>query len=297
MLNRVEPDGPSDESPSRRHSGGGTRSLSVVVSSTNSRFLTTALAIVVPPLVVFVGVIGYLVMSGVSEAERETAHNVEKYERDLQRVDREIAFVSRRRRLVHGMRDEIMHANRRVDRDEAQSYAEYVLQASDKYPPLPPLLLLAVGIVESGFRSDAVSAADARGLYQIWPGTGKHLARQLGWEYSKEMLFDPEKNTEMAALYLDILYATYNDPSLVLAEYNGGPRNASRLRAGDGEVATETRDYVGKVLKVYKRLGRELEGGTGGQRATSIYRSRSRRGKTLALASSPGGSGSSRGGD
>ena len=45
-----------------------------------------------------------------------------------------------------------------------------------------------------------------------------------------------EKNTEAAALYLDILFTTYSDPQLVLAEYNGGPLNAGYFRAGVGRA-------------------------------------------------------------
>jgi len=47
--------------------------------------------------------------------------------------------------------------------------------------------------------------------------------RSLGWNYDDSTLYDPEKNTEAAALYLDILFSTYRDPQMVLAEYNGGP--------------------------------------------------------------------------
>ena len=56
------------------------------------------------------------------------------------------------------------------------------------------------------------------------------------------MLYDPEKNTEMAALYLDILFTAYNDERMVLAECNGGPLNAGYLRAGSSRAAAETRD-------------------------------------------------------
>ena len=67
--------------------------------------------------------------------------------------------------------------------------------------PWIPCLLLSVGIVESGFERRARSSADARGLYQIWPSTGRMLAAMLGWEYSDEMLYDEYRNTELAALY------------------------------------------------------------------------------------------------
>ena len=52
----------------------------------------------------------------------------------------------------------------------------------------------------------------------------------LGWEYSDEMLYDEHRNTELAALYLDVLMTTYNDVGMALAEYNGGPINAGLYR-------------------------------------------------------------------
>jgi soluble lytic murein transglycosylase-like protein len=75
------------------------------------------------------------------------------------------------------------------------------------------------------------------------------------------MLFDPEKNIEMASLYLDILFAAYDDTKLVLAEYNGGPRNAAFFNAGSSRVSQETKDYVAKVLDVRHRLENRFEYG------------------------------------
>jgi soluble lytic murein transglycosylase-like protein len=83
--------------------------------------------------------------------------------------------------------------------------------------------------------------------------------RALGWEYDDTSLYDPEKNTMAAALYLDILFSTYSDPQLVLAEYNGGPLNAGYFRAGVGSLAAETRAYVPRVLDLYSRLKEEFD--------------------------------------
>lgn len=58
---------------------------------------------------------------------------------------------------------------------------------------------------QGSFKPEAVSHADARGLYQIWPSTGRLLARALDWQFDDGILLDPEKNTEMAAPYLDML--------------------------------------------------------------------------------------------
>jgi hypothetical protein len=188
--------------------------------------------------------------------------SVEQMNTRMQKLDSQLSFDSRRRKLLLGIRDEILKVNPRVGLHDAYLYAEWITEASEKYPSVDPLMFLAVGIVESGYNPVATSHANAKGLYQIWPATGRLLARALGWEYTDDILYDPKKNTELAALYLDILFTAYNDARMVLAEYNGGPLNAGYLRAGSKHAAAETRDYVPKVLDVYERLRRQFDQGT-----------------------------------
>lgn len=216
----------------------------------------------------------------VGELNQELGLSVHRVEQKLQSLDAGISFDSRRQQLLIGIRDEIMKANPRVSLNQAYEYSRFILQASDKYPSVDPLIFLAVGIVESGYNPSATSHANAKGLYQIWPSTGRMLARTLNWEYSDEMLYDPEKNTEMAALYLDILFTAYNDERMVLAEYNGGPLNAGYLRAGSSRAAAETRDYVMKVGDVYDRLQNKFERGID-VRLEPMHRDGERDGKLL----------------
>jgi soluble lytic murein transglycosylase-like protein len=183
----------------------------------------------------------------------------EQMEGRLQKLDAGIAFDSKRRQLLLGVRDEILAANKRLGPERAYEYSTYLLTACDKYPTVDPLLLLAIGIAESGYDPLAQSSARARGLYQVWPSTGRMLAGMLGWQYTDAMLHDPGKNTALAALYLHLLFTAYNDESLVLAEYNGGPVNAGYLRAGDKRAAAETRHYVAKVLQLHERLRTKLD--------------------------------------
>jgi soluble lytic murein transglycosylase-like protein len=177
------------------------------------------------------------------------------------------------------MRNHILKTNSRVSLNDAYAYARLALEASEKYPALDPLLLLSIGIVESGYDPMATSPADARGLYQIWPATGRLLVRALGWNYDDSTLYDPEKNTEAAALYLDILFSTYRDPQMVLAEYNGGPLNAGFFRAGVSQLAPETRTYVPRVLELHGRLKEEFAKGIDPQ---LDLMGRNREGRTLA---------------
>ena len=193
-------------------------------------------------------IINERVESALSQVEQKTQH-----------LNSGVRFDSERQRLVLGLRDEIIRANHLISIRDAYQYAQLALIASEKYPTIDPLLFLAVGIVESGYNVSATSHAAAAGLYQIAPTTGRMLARTLSWKYSPEMLYDPQKNTEMAALYLDILLSTHDDVEVVLAEYNGGPRNAQFFRASSSRLAEETRHYVPKVMSVYERLKNRFE--------------------------------------
>ncbi len=234
-------------------------------------------------LLITIGVAFYA-FHRVGELNQELGVSVHRVEQKLQSLDAGISFDSKRQQLLVGIRDEIMKANPRVSLNQAYEYSRLILQASDKYPSVDPLIFLAVGIVESGYNPSATSHANAKGLYQIWPSTGRLLARTLNWEYSDEMLYDPEKNTEMAALYLDILFTAYNDERMVLAEYNGGPLNAGYLRAGSSRAAAETRDYVMKVGDVYERLRNKFERGID-VRLEPMHRDGERDGKLLGIRS------------
>ncbi|HXV65522.1 MAG TPA: lytic transglycosylase domain-containing protein [Vicinamibacteria bacterium] len=194
-----------------------------------------------------------------TESHRELQARLRQFQGDLQVLNVGISLDSRRKQLLLGIRDEIMRVNSRVSLGQAYESAELLLKATEKYPSVDPLLFLAVGIVESGFNPGATSVAEARGLYQIWPATGRLLTRVLGWEYSDEMLYDPATNTEMAARDLDILSSIYHDKRMVLAEYNDGPINAGYLRARSVRVATETSDYVAKVIAIHEELEQKFE--------------------------------------
>jgi hypothetical protein len=212
-------------------------------------------------LLIAVVLLGHYVLRGIDARHQESVASLARAERKIQQLEAGIGYDARRRHMLLGMRDHILKVNPRAAVGDAYLYARLALDASEKYPSVDPLLLLAIGTVESRYDSQAKSHADARGLYQIWPSTGRMLARSLGWDYEEHTLYDPEKNTEAAALYLDILFAAYNDPQMVLAEYNGGPVNAGYYRASVGALAAETRDYVPRVLELYGRLRSQFETG------------------------------------
>jgi len=213
-------------------------------------------------LLIAVVLLGHWVLRGLDAQAQQQSAALARAERKVQQLEAGLSYDGARRHLLLGMRDHILRVNARVSLADAYLYARLALDESEKYPAVDPLLLLAIGTVESGYDPSSKSHADARGLYQIWPSTGRLLARSLGWNYDEQTLYDPRKNTEAAALYLDILFAAYNDPQMVLAEYNGGPLNAGYYRADAAALSMETRSYVPRVLELFARLKEQFESGT-----------------------------------
>jgi transglycosylase-like protein with SLT domain len=106
-----------------------------------------------------------------------------------------------------------------------------------------PALVLAVMMVESGGKVDAVSSAGAQGLMQLMPDT----ASRFGVTDS----FEAAQNITGGVKYLNWLMGTFDrDPVLVLAGYNAG-EGSVRTHQGVPPFA-ETRDYVPKVLAAFQ---------------------------------------------
>ncbi|MDR2604527.1 MAG: lytic transglycosylase domain-containing protein [Desulfovibrio sp.] len=105
-------------------------------------------------------------------------------------------------------------------------------------------LLAAILQVESNFNPRAVSPKGARGAMQIMPETG----RELGLTD----FFDPEANIDAGARYLASLLQTFARTDLALAAYNAGP--AAVVKYGGIPPYPETRDYVERVLDLYRRF-------------------------------------------
>lgn len=108
--------------------------------------------------------------------------------------------------------------------------------------PVSPALVLAVIMVESAGKSDAVSPAGARGLMQLMPAT----ADRFGVDDS----FVPAQNIAGGVKYLSWLMKEFGaDPVIVLAGYNAG--EGAVKRHGGVPPYAETRDYVPKVLAAF----------------------------------------------
>ena len=69
--------------------------------------------------------------------------------------------------------------------------------------------MFAAGLIrqESTFQADIVSYANAIGLMQVLPKTGKILAKQLKIRYNKKLLYDANYNLQLGMLYIANLVA------------------------------------------------------------------------------------------
>ena len=122
-----------------------------------------------------------------------------------------------------------------------------------------PMELALLPFVESGFDPFALSTAQASGLWQFIPGTGKRykLPQFDGFDARRDII----ASTTAALDYLQDLHAQFGDWHLALAAYNWGEnqvagaiaRNRANGRPVDFsnlQLPPETRNYVPKLLAV-----------------------------------------------
>ena len=149
-----------------------------------------------------------------------------------------------------------------------RDYIQESLERGAKYLPMIqnvfraeglPLDLAYIPIIESSFKTNALSKASAKGPWQFMKGTAEEHDLKVYWFIDERS--DPEKATVAAAHYLKTLSKMFDgDWNLVLAAYNGGPGRVSRamkrsgiddfwrLSATTKWLPKETREYVPLIL-------------------------------------------------
>jgi soluble lytic murein transglycosylase len=145
---------------------------------------------------------------------------------------------------------------------------------------LDPYLIAALIAQESTFTADVRSSANAYGLMQLLPSTGRQYARKVGISrrFSLSMLTTAESNVRMGTAYFADLVKQFGGVHYALATYNAGPNRVARWiaeRPGierdefiDDIPFPETQNYVKRILGTaedYRRLY-----GSGAMRADEI---------------------------
>jgi soluble lytic murein transglycosylase len=134
---------------------------------------------------------------------------------------------------------------------------------------LDPFLIAALIAQESTFTADVKSAANAYGLMQLLPSTGRQYAKALRLpnRFSLSLLTTAEPNIKMGTAYFADLVRQFGGAHYALATYNAGPNRVARWiaeRPGidrdefiDDIPFPETQNYVKRILgtaEEYRRL-------------------------------------------
>ena len=140
-------------------------------------------------------------------------------------------------------------------------YRETVAKYSKKFK-VPESLIYAIIRQESRFNQKARSPANAKGLMQIIPSTGRWILKQLNYKSRTiRKIYDPNINVMMGTFYIKHLSNKLDNLIFTLGSYNAGIRNVSKwTEKYPTEIPEkfieqipfyETRNYIKKVLSNY----------------------------------------------
>lgn len=140
------------------------------------------------------------------------------------------------------LRDFFIAAYRRSGR-----YRPYIIEQL-KAAGLPESLSW-LPLIESGYKTGALSKARALGLWQFIPSTGSKFGLNRD-TYIDERL-DPLKSTNAAIAYLRELHEIFGDWTTVLAAYNCGESRVLKI------IRTQNVNYLDNFWDLYDRLPEE----------------------------------------
>ena len=142
------------------------------------------------------------------------------------------------------------------------------LKRSSTANGLDPYLVASLIRQESEFNPNAVSRANAVGLMQLLPKTGKAVAREEKLKrYNASQLYTPAVNMQLGTRYFKGMVDKFGSFEYALAAYNAGSDRVDEWLAQgkyrdpqefvESIPFTETREYVQAILRnasVYKQL-------------------------------------------
>ena len=139
---------------------------------------------------------------------------------------------------------------------------------------LDPYLVAALVGQESAFDASARSAANAYGLMQLVPATGRLIGRSIGMRrVTTRSLLDPDTNLRLGTAHFADLIEEFGALHLALAAYNAGDQRVRawvKERPGlpveefiDDIPYPETQSYVRRILGIVVDYRRLYGGGQG----------------------------------
>jgi len=148
--------------------------------------------------------------------------------------------LSEQVRSQRGLGDKFCEAAAR-----AESYRPMMTPILEKYGV--PRELLALPLVESGYKIGAYSHAGASGIWQFMPATGR-MYLQITDSYDDRR--DPVRSTDAAARMLRQVYDNLGSWPLAVTSYNHGPGGIARAvkEMGTTHFGTISRHYKGKAF-------------------------------------------------
>jgi soluble lytic murein transglycosylase len=222
------------------------------------------------------------------DALREVDYAREKWG-DSAALQATVAWIRNRRGLVPGADQRFLDVRGAIT-IMRRAYPQFMAAGGEQLPPdvlrvifpldywplikkysdahkLDPYLMTALIAQESTFTPDVRSSANAVGLMQLIPGTGRRYASKLRIRYSPRILTQPETNIRLGMRYFRDLMDQFGGAHFALASYNAGEHRIARWieqRPGftqdefiDDIPFRETQTYVKRILGTaddYRRL-------------------------------------------
>jgi len=191
--------------------------------------------------------------------------NAQTAEKEAGPRSRGVGVRKQRRKLPVGKRRQMRLRQFSKMRERARLYEPYIAAAARKYG-VDPRVLWTIAYLETRFRPELVSPANARGLMQFIPGTAKR--------FDLTNPHDGPAAIDAAARYVKQIVAQFGGRlDLVLASYNAGEgavscyQSGRSLRTSTGKVINprgiktsgippyrETVSYVKRGLLVFSRV-------------------------------------------
>ncbi|MDR1576908.1 MAG: LysM peptidoglycan-binding domain-containing protein [Deltaproteobacteria bacterium] len=191
-----------------------------------------------------------------------------RFEKQLnQMVDQEFLAIAGRKEDVPLELNQEVLINLNYFLNDARGFITRSLNRGQKYIPIMKAILRQKGLpedlvylalIESGYRTEAVSRASAVGPWQFIAPTGRRYGLTIN-EWVDERM-DPIKSTYAAADYLITLYEMFHSWPLAIAAYNSGEGKILKgmlkpevdnywdMAKADGFLAAETKRYVPSFL-------------------------------------------------